>query len=110
MENLKEVRAMRINGGLMASGKIKSLNEKRKEQGMDIIKQEQAIDITEDVQTIDISMFDKINANKAAYNKYLKDLAYARWIDEQYERQEVEKKLSYKISSIFRAIARDLTN
>lgn len=104
MENLKEVRAMRINGELMASGKIKSLNEKRREKGMNTM-----IQVTEErVETIDTCMFNKISANKQAYNKHLEDLAYDRWLDEQYEQQARERKISYKISSIFRAIARDL--
>lgn len=104
MENLKEVRAMRINGVLMASGKIKSLNEKRREKGMNTM-----IKVTEErIETIDTSMFDKISANKKAYNKYLEDLAYDRWLDEQFEQEDREKKLSYKISMLFRAMARDL--
>ena len=48
MENLKEVRATRVNGGLMASGKIKSLNEKRREQGVNIMKQEQITEAREE--------------------------------------------------------------
>lgn len=92
MENLKEVKATRVNGKLMASGKIKSLNEKRREQGVNIM--EQVVEVKE--ERIDTCMFNKISANKQAYNKYL---------DEQQAR---ERKISYKISSIFRAIARNL--
>lgn len=106
MENLKEVKTTRVNGRLMASGKIKSLNEKRREQGVNIMKQEQ---ITEEKEErIDTCMFNKLSANKAAYNKHLEDLAYDRWLDEQFDQEDREKKLSYKISMLFRMMARDL--
>lgn len=106
MENLKEVRATRVNGRLMASGKIKSLNEKRKEQGVNIMKQEQVTEVRE--ERIDTSMFSKLSDNKRAYNKHLEDLAYDRWLDEQFDQEDREKKLSYKISMLFRMMARDL--
>lgn len=104
MENLKEVKATRVNGGLMASGKIKSLNEKRREQGVNVM--EQVVEVKE--ERIDTSMFNKLSANKAAYNKHLEDLAYDRWLDEQFDQEDREKKLSYKISMLFRMMARDL--
>lgn len=106
MENLKEVKATRVNGRLMSSGKVKSLNEKRREQGVNIMKQEQVVEVKE--ERIDTSMFDKLSANKAAYNKHLEDLSYDRWLDEQFEQEDKEKKLSYKISKLFKMMARDL--
>lgn len=104
MENLKEVRATRVNGGLMASGKIKSLNEKRREQGVNIM--EQVVEVKE--ERIDTSMFSKLSDNKRAYNKHLEDLSYDRWLDEQFEQEDREKKISYKISMLFKMMARDL--
>lgn len=104
MENLKEVKATRVNGRLMASGKVKSLNEKRREQGVNIM--EQVLEVKE--ERIDTSMFDKLSANKAAYNKHLEDLSYDRWLDEQFEQEDREKKISYKISKLFKMMARDL--
>lgn len=106
MENLKEVKATRVNGRLMASGKIKSLNEKRREQGVKTMKQEQMVEVRE--ERIDTCMFNKLSENKRAYNKHLEDLAYDRWLDEQFEQEDREKKISYKISMLFRMMARDL--
>lgn len=91
------------SNGVLAVGRIKNRNEVLMEQGI----VEQPV-VVEDVQTIDTSMFNKIRANKVAYNKQLEDLAYDRWLDEQYAQQARERKISYKISSIFKAIARDL--
>ena len=91
------------SNNVLAVGRIKNKNEVLREQGV----AEQPV-VVEDVQTIDTSMFSKISANKAAYNKHLEDLAYDRWLDEQFEQEDREKKLSYKISRLFRMMARDL--
>ena len=89
------------SNNVLAVGRIKNKNEVLREQG---ITEQPVVD----VQTIDTSMFSKISANKAAYNKYLEDLAYDRWLDEQFDQEDREKKLSYKISRLFRMMARDL--
>lgn len=102
MENLKEVRAMRINGRLMASGKIKSLNERRREEGLNNMKVKT---VEKAIGDIDTSMFGKIRASKLQHNKELEHRAYDKWL---HEKQVRESKISYKISSIFKAIAKDL--
>ena len=88
---------------VLAVGRIKNKNEMLREQAAVVEPV-----VVEDVQTIDTSMFDKLSANKAAYNKHLEDLAYDRWLDEQFDQEDKEKKLSYKISRLFRMMARDL--
>lgn len=90
------------SNNVLAVGKIKNKNEVLREQGI----AEQVVEVKE--ERIDTSMFSKISANKAAYNKHLEDLAYDRWLDEQFEQEDREKKLSYKISRLFRMMARDL--
>lgn len=90
------------SNNVLAVGKIKNKNEVLKEQGI----AEQVVEVKE--ERIDTSMFSKISANKAAYNKHLEDLAYDRWLDEQFDQEDREKKLSYKISRLFRMMARDL--
>lgn len=90
------------SNNVLAVGKIKNRNEVLREQGI----AEQSVEVKE--ERIDTSMFSKISANKAAYNKHLEDLAYDRWLDEQFDQEDKEKKLSYKISRLFRMMARDL--
>lgn len=90
------------SNNVLAVGRIKNKNEVLREQGI----AEQSVEVKE--ERIDTSMFSKINANKAAYNKHLEDLAYDRWLDEQFDQEDREKKLSYKISRLFRMMARDL--
>ena len=90
------------SNNVLAVGKIKNKNEVLREQGI----AEQVVEVKE--ERIDTSMFSKISANKAAYNKHLEDLAYDRWLDEQFDQEDREKKLSYKISRLFRMMARDL--
>lgn len=107
MNNVKGLRKTSVglameSNKVLAVGRIKNKNEMLREQGI----AEQVVEVKE--ERIDTSMFDKLSANKAAYNKHLEDLAYDRWLEEQFEQEDREKKLSYKISRLFRMMARDL--
>lgn len=107
MNNIKGLRKTSTglataSNNVLAVGRIKNKNEMLREQAAVVEP------IVEGVQTIDTSMFSKLSDNKRAYNKYLEDLAYDRWLDEQFEQEDKEKKLSYKISRLFRMMARDL--
>lgn len=90
------------SNNVLAVGRIKNKNEMLKDQAAVVEP------VVVDVQTIDTSMFSKLSANKAAYNKHLEDLAYDKWLEEQFEQEDREKKISYKISRLFRMMARDL--
>ena len=89
------------SNNVLAVGRIKNKNEMLQAAVVEpvvVVKEER----------IDTSMFSKLSDNKRAYNKHLEDLAYDRWLDEQFEQEDKEKKLSYKISRLFRMMARDL--
>ena len=108
MDNIKGLRKTSTglataSNNVLAVGRIKNKNEILREQAEVV---EPVVVVKE--ERIDTSMFSKISANKAAYNKHLEDLAYDRWLDEQFEQEDREKKLSYKISMLFRMMARDL--
>ena len=106
MNNIKGLRKTSTglataSNNVLAVGRIKNKNEMLQAAVVEpvvVVKEER----------IDTSMFSKLSDNKRAYNKHLEDLAYDRWLDEQFEQEDKEKKLSYKISRLFRMMARDL--
>lgn len=115
MNNIKGLRATNrrdamAGNNVLAVGRIKNRNEVMREQGQVVEVVTKASTRVNNKETIDTSMFAKIRANKESYNKQLEDLAYDRWLDEQYEQQARERKISYKVSSVFKAIARDLVS
>ena len=106
MNNIKGLRKTSTglataSNNVLAVGRIKNKNEMLQAAVVEpvvVVKEER----------IDTSMFSKLSDNKRAYDKHLEDLAYDRWLDEQFEQEDKEKKLSYKISRLFRMMARDL--